>query len=220
MNEISAILLAGGRGARMGGIDKPRLEVGGRTLLDAAIAAAGAVGAHPIVAVGPAARPSVAPTVSPAVEPAAVTWVREDPPFGGPVAAIIAALPHVTASRTLVLACDLPNVAVAVQLLCGAPFEGDGACLVDATGHSQWLIGLYRTDALRAAAADLPRGGEDASVKSLLAQLALTRVPASDHPGSASTFDDCTFDDDPTFDIDTWDDLTEARRVDAKRRDP
>ena len=123
--------------------------------------------------------------------------MREDPPFGGPVAAILAALPLVTASRTLVLACDLPRVGAAVQLLIAAPFDDDGICLIDEPGRPQWLTGLYRTDALRAAGAALPRRGQDASVRALLGR------PDDRHDRGT---------DDLAADIDTWDDLNEARR--------
>lgn len=185
MTNTAAILLAGGRGSRMGGVHKPLLQVGGTTLLDAAVAAARAAGCDPIVVVGPVDDAH-----------ADLTWVREDPPFGGPAAAILAALPRITGDRTLVLACDLPRVADAVRVLVEAPFVADGLCLADASRRPQWLTGLYRTEALRAAATKMPDAGRDASVRSLLGALAITLVTASD---------------DLAFDIDTWDDLSMAR---------
>ncbi len=149
----------------MGGVHKPLLEVGGMTLLDAAITAARTVDCEPIVVVGPADDAH-----------AGLTWVREDPPFTGPAAAILAALPLVSAARTLVLACDLPRVSEAVRALLAAPETGDGACLADASGRPQWLTGLYRTDALRAAAATIADAGRNSSVRSLLGGLAITAV--------------------------------------------
>lgn len=202
MSELGAILLAGGRGSRMGGVHKPLLEVGGTTLLDAALGAAREAGADPIVVVGP---------TDPAH--AALTWVREDPPFGGPAAAILAALPLVTASHTLILACDLPRALDAVRALRAAPFDADGVCLADAAGRRQWLIGLYRTDALLRGSATLTNGGRDASVRALLRDLSITPVTASDDPASDVAFD-------VAFDIDTWDDLTEARLIEERRRRP
>jgi choline kinase len=44
---FDAIILAGGRGTRMGGADKPGLVVGGQTLLSSVLAAAAAAGAEP-----------------------------------------------------------------------------------------------------------------------------------------------------------------------------
>ena len=190
MNDIAAILLAGGRGSRMGGVHKPLLEIGGTTLLDAAITAARDAGCDPIVAVGDSA-------IAVSAAAGAITWVREDPPFSGPVAAILVALPLVTAPRLLVLACDLPRVGDAVKALRAAAFTGDGVCLADSSGRQQWLTALYLTDALRTAAASIPDEGRDASVRSLLAGLSITTIATSD---------------DLAADIDTWDDLTEARK--------
>lgn len=188
MSELSAILLAGGRGSRMGGIHKPSLEVGGRSLLTVAVTAARDAVCDPIIVVGDAVTDAAL---------ISVVWVREEPPFGGPAAAIMAALPFVTGARTLVLACDLPGGEDAAQLLCAAPFGGDGICLEDQSGSSQWLAGIYRTEALRSSAARLPHAGSGASVSALLGGLDIHVLKASDEL---------------TADIDTWDDLDNARR--------
>ena len=69
----TAVVLAGGRAARLGGQAKPQLEVGGRTMLAAVLAA-----------VTDAARRVVVGPAQPV--PADVVLVREGPPGGGPVA--------------------------------------------------------------------------------------------------------------------------------------
>ncbi|MEX8034094.1 molybdenum cofactor guanylyltransferase [Microbacterium sp. 20-116] len=180
MVSVDAILLAGGRASRLDGATKPMLRVGGRTLLHTAVDAVRAAGARRVVV--------VAPVLDDALE---VTWTREDPPFGGPVAAIVAALGDVDAEEVFVLACDLPTAGPAVALLSGpVPDNADGACLDD--GRHQWLIGRYRTAALRAAASGVSEGGRDASMRALLGGLRVESVRA-----------------DPalTRDIDTWEDL-------------
>jgi molybdopterin-guanine dinucleotide biosynthesis protein A len=192
---LGAILLAGGRATRVGGAAKPLFEVGGRTLLEAAVAAASEAGARPIAVVGPRSE-SVAD----------VTWVREDPPFGGPAAAVVAALQHTGAEAvpdpewTLLLACDLPSAGAAVRLLVSdivlLPSDTDGLCLADSSSRPQWLTGVYRTRALRAAASALPDRGRDAPMRALLADLALAVVAAPDEL---------------TRDVDTWQDLEQAR---------
>lgn len=199
----AAIILAGGRASRLDGTAKPLLEVGGRTLLDRAIAAVD--GCDPIVVVGPPAPTRVR-----------VVWTRETPEFGGPVAGIAAGLALVDTAHVLLLAADLPNAEGAVALLhrhppLSAGNDGkdseddadstngahgiDGVCLIDASGRMQWLVGRYRTDALRSAAAALPDGGRDASLRSLLARLRISAIPAGDL----------------ATDVDTWDDLERAR---------
>ncbi|HEU4467371.1 MAG TPA: NTP transferase domain-containing protein, partial [Agromyces sp.] len=78
---LDAVILAGGRAERLDGASKPDLVVGGRSLLATAIAAARGAACERIVVVGP-----------PELEAAGCLVVREDPPFGGPVAALAAGL--------------------------------------------------------------------------------------------------------------------------------
>ncbi|MCR2783842.1 MULTISPECIES: NTP transferase domain-containing protein [unclassified Microbacterium] len=205
MSTLAAILLAGGRATRVDGAAKPLFDVGGRTLLRHSVEAAAAVGATPITIVGPqpdaAMHPEVA--IAAAAIPAQVTWVREDPPFGGPAAGIAAALASWDADPewTLVLACDLPGAGAAAARLIRdmvlLPTDTEGLCLADATSRPQWLTGVYRTAALRRGAAALPARGHGASMRELLDDLAIATVVAP--PAE-------------TADVDTWEDLTEARR--------
>ena len=191
---LGAVLLAGGRASRVAGAAKPLFDVGGRTLLAAAVTAATDAAARPITVVGPVLDESLP-----------VAWVREDPPFGGPAAAVVAALASWSEEDdptwTLLLACDLPGVGAAVRRLVDdivlLPSDTDGLCLADRSSRPQWLIGVYRTRALRAAASALPDGGRDASVRVLLDDLAIAVVAAPDGL---------------TRDVDTWEDLEEARQ--------
>lgn len=138
---LDAVILAGGAARRMGGVDKPGLRVGGRTLLERA---ADAVRAHVfdarVIVVGPE-RPS----------PRAL-YTREDPPGGGPVPALRAGLRHVRAPRFALLAADLPHLAAAhLAALDEAAHAAPGAVFVDDAGHEQWLTGLWHTETVRAA---------------------------------------------------------------------
>ncbi|MGV9877651.1 molybdenum cofactor guanylyltransferase, partial [Streptomyces cellulosae] len=90
-----AVVLAGGAARRLGGADKPAVRVGGRPLLDRVLAAC-ADARTTVVVAGP--RPTARP----------VTWAREDPPGGGPLAALDAGLRHVTAEHVVLLSADLP----------------------------------------------------------------------------------------------------------------
>jgi MobA-like NTP transferase domain len=95
---LRAIVLAGGACRRLG-VDKPEQRVGGRRLLDIALAAV--ANADTVVVVGP-----------PRQVPDQVTVLREDPPGSGPVAALaagLAALPDGPADIA-VLAADLPRI--------------------------------------------------------------------------------------------------------------
>ncbi|HYS39519.1 MAG TPA: NTP transferase domain-containing protein, partial [Pseudonocardiaceae bacterium] len=157
-----AVLLAGGRGSRLGGRHKPAIAVAGRTLLDRALAAV--AGADRVVVVGP-----VEPTERP------VRWTREEPPGGGPVAALAAGLVEIDAAEVAVLATDLAGITVAtIDRLRAALTARDGAVSCDATGRKQWLIGVWRTEQVRAALPVEPAG---ASLFSVLGTLDVAEVP-------------------------------------------
>lgn len=189
---FDAVILAGGRSSRLGGVPKQGLTYDGETLLRRSAAAAG--GARAVVVVGP----------HPPELPAGLLSCREEPVFGGPAAAIgagLARLASVSGQRpsfTLVLACDMPRVERAVAELrkvLGAAGAGppDGFVAVSEDGRRQPLVGFYSTAALENAVDVLAAGGglTNASVSALLARLdvQLVAVPA----GS-------------TADVDTWDD--------------
>jgi MobA-like NTP transferase protein len=100
---FDAIVLAGGRALRAGGIDKPGQQVGGRSLVASVVAAALAAGAARVIVAGPH-RPELA-----AAAPAgALAFVREDPPGSGPVAALRVAMAQARAPVVALLAGDLP----------------------------------------------------------------------------------------------------------------
>ena len=135
MPEFDAIILAGGRGSRLGGVSKADLTVGGRRLLDVVLEAVRY--ARTTVVVGQVAAPD------------GVLVTLEDPPGTGPAAGIVAGLESVerSAEWTVVLACDLPGVQAAVPRLLAATTRGndlDGYCLASAEGNPQWLLGIHR----------------------------------------------------------------------------
>ncbi len=177
----SAIVLAGGRGRRMGGANKPQLQVGGVRLLDVALAAV--VGATPVVVVGGTDVPSGALSVV------------EQPRYGGPVAALAAGLAVVSTEIVVVLAADLPFVTPEAVHALREAVIADGAVAVDDTGRWQSLLAAYRTCALRAA---LPEIVDGARLRDVLDRLALVPVPLT---GSPPPWQDC----------DTAEDLDRAR---------
>lgn len=148
--DLTAVVLAGGAGRRLGGAAKPGLPVGAHSLLDHVLLACPT--SAEVVVVGPR-RPTVRP----------VRWTREDPPGGGPAAGLAAGLALVTSRLVLVLASDLPRVAAAVPPLVDAARAAvasglDGAWLVDESGRAQPLVSCVLGDPLRAAMPDDPRG--------------------------------------------------------------
>ena len=189
MTAYDAIVLAGGAAKRLGGADKPGVRVGGRSLLDRVLAAC--TGAGTTVVVG-GRRPTGRP----------VTWTRETPAGGGPLAALGAGVRHTTAERVLVLSADLPFLGASTvgALLAAAGQEGlEGALCSDPGGRDQPLVAVYRAEPLRRELALLAtEHGSLAGLplRLLTAELDLARV-------EAGPLD--------SFDCDTWEDIATAR---------
>ncbi|CAO5149374.1 molybdenum cofactor guanylyltransferase [Frankia sp. AiPs1] len=164
----SALLCAGGAARRLGGRDKPAVVVGGSTLLDRVLAAT--AGAVRQIIVGPR-RPLDGPSD-------AVDWRREEPPGGGPVAAIACGLDAVTTPFVAVLAADLPFLTsreLGALLRTAGTTEVDVAVLVDPDGRAQYLAAVWRTARLRAA---MPADPVGAPVRALFAGRPVATVPA------------------------------------------
>lgn len=160
-----AIVLAGGTSRRHGGADKTRFVLGGATLLDRVLA----VLDGPVVVVGPE-RPTVR----------AVLWAREQPPGGGPLAALAAGLGLVREQRVLLLAADLPFLTTAALTALEAAAEGSlGALAVDDEGRPQPLLSCWDVAALRGA---LPEVTRDGRLRAALDPLDGSRVALDGHP--------------------------------------
>ncbi|MFE6889825.1 NTP transferase domain-containing protein [Streptomyces sp. NPDC057694] len=192
-----AVVLAGGAARRLGGADKPGVRVGGRALLDRVLAAcAGARDTLVVAEPRPTARP--------------VGWTREDPPGGGPLAALgagVRALDGPAGTRpdtVVVLSADLPfleprTVRLLLDTLAGQ--DAEAALLTDGEGRDQPLVAAYRVAPLRRVLDALTR--EHGALTGLPLRL-LTRnlrlARRTDPVDPAASFD-----------CDTWDDIAAAR---------
>ncbi|MGW9129499.1 NTP transferase domain-containing protein [Streptomyces sp. NPDC055681] len=189
MTAYDAIVLAGGAAKRLGGADKPAVRVGGRALLDRVLAAC-ADAASTVVVGG--RRPTTR----------AVTWTREEPQGGGPLAALGAGVRHTSSESVLVLSADLPFLresTVEALLVAAGHGDRDGALCVDQDGRDQPLVAVYRAEPLRRELALLAteHGGlAGLPLRLLTHELDLARVEA----GPLASFD-----------CDTWEDIAAAR---------
>jgi molybdopterin-guanine dinucleotide biosynthesis protein A len=184
---FDAIILAGGRGARLGGADKPGLMVGRSTMAATTARAAVAAGARQVILVGPE-RPDVAAVAAPAG--AALVVTREDPPGGGPVPALRAGLARAAAPWVAVLAADLPFLRgdqVRGLVAAAAASTSAGAVIADESGAEQWLAGCWRTGRLAAALAAYP----GRSLRGLLRPLSPVLVREAGRRDGPSPWLDC-----------------------------
>ena len=171
----AAVVLAGGRAARLGGQAKPQLDVGGRSMLVSVLTAV--ADAQPRVVVGP-----------PQDVPPDVVLVREEPPRGGPVAALKAGLAQVPTDVVAVLAGDLPFLTAGLVRSLRERLTGDGVLVVDDTGQDQLLLGVWRTAVLRAAVAGV---SGPTSMRKVLSPLAVRRYRPLVQPGLPPPWTDC-----------------------------
>lgn len=185
----TAVVLAGGRSTRLGE-DKGAADVGGRSLLEIVIASI------------PVEIPCVVVAPSPPPVTRDVTVAAEAVAFGGPVSGLACGLEYVATPWLALLAVDMPqsgSVALALADQAGAVADDVDALLpADGTGRLQPLAGLYRTEALRRALAELP-STVGVPLHRLVGKLAVQRT-VIDLPASALR------------DIDTADDLEAERR--------
>ncbi|WP_298885873.1 NTP transferase domain-containing protein [uncultured Serinicoccus sp.] len=179
---VDLLVLAGGRGTRLGGRDKAALEVGGRSLLARVLDAQPLLGGGVVV-------------VGDTPVPAGVLRTVEEPPDGGPVAGIAAGLAALrggaegdagvhgpsggqagarSADWVAVVAVDQPGAAVALAALRAsvdvAAEHVDAVGHQDAQGYRQWLLAVYRRVSLERALGQLGQV-RDLSVRRLVADL-------------------------------------------------
>lgn len=156
--QTSAIVLCGGRSSRFGS-DKTRVLINGRSLLDHVLDSLPAD--WPIIAVGPDRATS-----------REVTWAREAPAFGGPLAALTVGLEHVETLGFALLGGDMPHAGNAprnlISRLDTGPSDLDAVVARTPDGRLQPLLLAGRTDPSRAA---MPADPAGASVMSWLKRL-------------------------------------------------
>lgn len=199
---FNAIILAGGRSSRLGGVPKAELRIDGQTLLERTLGTVRQ--ARSVAIAGPAQLEAALHAVPPHC-----FFVREEPAFAGPAAAVGAAVTALYGTDTagsaepvpgagdpappwtLVLACDMPDAGGAVRaLLAEAAGEaGQSIMAKDSSGSLQPLAALYRTGDLRTAVGGQPGSLENLSMFRLLARVQWREVAVPE--GS-------------TADVDTW----------------
>jgi molybdopterin-guanine dinucleotide biosynthesis protein A len=150
MWEVEGFILAGGLSSRMGA-DKSRLRLGGRSFVERAAGALGAVAGR-VRVVG--SRPGL--------ESHGLPVVRDIHEGLGALGGLHAALADCAARWAAVVSCDLPFVTgeLFVRLASLRAEGAEAVAPIQADGRPQPLCALYASAACRAAAEELIRTGE------------------------------------------------------------
>ncbi len=189
----AVVVLAGGTSRRWGGRDKTAVLLAGSTVLEHAVtglAAGAGVGLADVVVVAPPDHPARAALPG-------ARWVREEPPGGGPVAGLAAAVAVLDPGVEVVVvgAGDAPFAGTAARSLLDAVTAGlDGSIGTDPGGRDQPLLAVYRVAALRSALPPVAGG----RLRDVVAALRLARVPVDARAA---------------LDLDTPADLADAERL-------
>ena len=168
MQNVAAVILAGGQGRRMGGADKGLIDYQGRPLIEWVLAA-------------------LAPQVGEIVISANRNLERYAaygrrvlpdtlPDFQGPLAGVLAALQAVTADWLLVVPCDTPHLPadLALRLLGAAQLESVPLAVAEDAARVHHSCFLVHTDQRDHLAGFLARG--ERAVRHWQAELSSTRV--------------------------------------------
>ena len=182
------IVLCGGTSRRLGGGDKTRESLSGKTVLDHLLD--DLPSGWPVVCVGEMRATT-----------RSVQWCRESPAGGGPVAGIAAGLEltrHLGAVICVVVGGDMPFAAAAVPTLVDALNAQpalDAVLASDPDGRRQPLLAAYRFEALRTV---LPGESGGARLMAVVDALVVGTVPCDSHT---------------VLDVDTPEALEHARHI-------
>lgn len=195
MGSLAAIVIAGGEARRFGADKLALRDAQGRSLLEVTVAGIARM-ADPVIVVGPE-RPGfrqldgvLTPPKSVQLaksDPGVVIWTREDPPGGGPCAALIAGLACLPdgVTHVAVLAGDAPSGGAAVAALRQVIDDAAAAVVTDASGREQPMTAVYAVPPLIAAVSAYG-DGRDMSIRQVLDDLRAQTVVSIIDQWSAS----------------------------------
>lgn len=192
---VTGIVLAGGRGSRLGGVDKSSLDVGGVSTLDRVHAALEPVASELILVVN-----------DPASSGADRFRVVQDPsPHAGVLPALRAAMYAATNPVCVLVACDMPFLSTTLLRWLSARADPFDVVMPIVADREQPMHAVYRRESCGRAIDDALAHGKRRMI-AFLDDLAVDRVDEAairEVDGDLRSF----------FNINTADDLEEARRL-------
>ena len=149
MAQVTAIVLAGGRGSRLGGVDKALLEIGGRRTIDRVLASLDGLATEVVAVVNEDRLADVA----------GIRRIADPEPHAGVLPALQAALDAAREPLCLLVACDMPFLQPPLLRRLVELAEGYDVVIPHVDGQLQPMHAVYRRDPCRAAIRDsLARG--------------------------------------------------------------
>jgi molybdenum cofactor guanylyltransferase len=196
-HQRSALIFAGGRASRLGGVNKALLEVGGSTIVARILAALGPLVAERVLLTNDAALADLEE----------VTLVFDPAPHAGVLPALAAGLKAAAGDVCLAVACDMPFVSpeLFAHLLDVQRLADADVVIPRTAGFLEPMHAVYRREpVLHAIRAALARG--DQRMISYFSEVRVREVAEEEwrpvNP-SGTAF----------FNVNTPDDLAEARRL-------
>lgn len=173
-HDLTGLVLAGGRAARLGGRDKGLIEVGGRALVDYAIAVLRQLTPRILISAN-RHRADYASRGWPVLADALVD-------YPGPLAGILTALEQLETERLLVMPCDAPLASPALldRLVAAQDSQGGTACLARDSERLQPTFCLLKREVAPSLRRFLDAGERKTQI--WLQSLAPVIVDCSDHP--------------------------------------
>lgn len=134
-DTASAIVLAGGRGSRIG-TPKFRLQFAGATLVERALSRLAGVTSDIVVVLGSQDDKITLPL--------SATVVVDESPGQGPLMGLLTGLRASSADRSVVVACDMPFLSAALLTHLVGLSPGFDAVVPSLAGRAQYLHAVYR----------------------------------------------------------------------------
>ncbi len=203
MNHVGAVILAGGRSARMG-MPKAALPFGDTTVIERILDQLRPSFNEIVLSLAPEATElfSVERAIS---NRADLIVVRDAEPWTGPVPALVRAFAAARSGIVFACSCDLPLLDARVAIALCAMVESRDAAIPEIGGQLQPLHAAYRREPAAATLAAMAAAGE-ARLRTLAGRIDARRVGEAElralDPELRSLFD-----------IDTAEDYTRALRL-------
>ena len=173
--HASLLLLAGGRGSRMGGRNKLYLELEGSLLIEGTLEIVAPLFREVIMLVAPGESPAVNEALSPLIKRWDISVVEDRVPSRGPLEGLYNGLSGMKEEWGFLLGCDMPtpDPEVIIGMSCFCSINND-AVVAERLGFLEPLHAFYRRSCIRPVSDAISRG--DRKIKHFYRDIRLTVI--------------------------------------------